>query len=147
MAFVTETVPFLLKHFLPSEIHDTVFSFGFLQLLWLLFLSLLLCHSLNIPQQFFQDPFSPHPIFQCALPNLTAFIAIYILTTPKSLSLTIFSPKPFTLVSICLVGTSSSLSHRPLRFHMSKKVYIGLLRSLAILLIYSCVLFRRIVAR
>ena len=54
-----------------------------------------------------------------------ALITTYTVTTSKSLYLARFFPKTHTPVSIRLVGISSSVSHRPLRLHVSRSERIS----------------------
>lgn len=74
VAFVIQGSSLPLETLSSLDFHDPVYSFGFLQLLWLLLLSLLLYHPFSIPQQCFRAPLPSHPTLLCALPNLMPFI-------------------------------------------------------------------------
>lgn len=66
VAFVTEDCSLPLETFSSLDFHDTVFSFGFVQLLWLLFLSLFLSSLKYSSATFFRTPFSSYPTLLCA---------------------------------------------------------------------------------
>lgn len=121
MAFVTEDSSLALEALSSFDFHDPMVSFGFLQLLWLLFLSLFLYHPLNIPQQCFRASISSHSTLLCVLPNLMALITTSILTTLKSLSQARLFPKLHIHISICLVAVSSWMPCRLLGLHMPPK--------------------------
>lgn len=90
VAFVTEDSSRSLEALSIFDFHNSVLSFGFVQLLWLLFLRFSLYHPLNIPWQHFRVSLSSHSTLLCILPNFMALITTSVLKTLKSLSQTRF---------------------------------------------------------